>query len=256
MTSFLLVSIRPEDEAIDAEYRAFLSASGLNQSELEQVRLDMIGLPDVEVTDFDGVIIAGAPYGMTTPEDFKTPTQERAESEVRRLITKILDAKTPCLTTGYGTEVATEHMGGLVTTTWAEEAQLAEILLTSEGIGDPLLCDFPRSFLSYVNHHEAIEKMPEGGVVLARSIGCPVQIARFADNFYATQFNPELDSDSIGAALERWEDAGYPGTDDIDYLLIIGREGEGKHQAGKIVSNFVERYRGWAAAHSSGPVNA
>ncbi len=250
MTSFLLVSTRPEDEAIAAEYRAFRAASGLAEGEFEQVRLDMVGLPDVDVSAFDGVIIAGAPYGMTTRDDFKTPTQMRAESEVRRLVTEILEAGTPCLTTGYGTEVATQHMGGLVTTKWAEQAQLAEILLTAEGLEDPLLRDFPRTFVTYVNHHDATEEVPEGAVILARSLGCPAQIVRLADDFYATQFNPELDSDVIGAALQRWEDAGYPGTDDVDYLLVIGREGEGHHQAGRVVANFVERYRGRAAARS------
>ncbi|WP_115728408.1 glutamine amidotransferase-related protein [Actinomyces culturomici] len=243
MTSFLLVSTRPEDEAIAAEHRSFLKATGLAEHELEQVRLDMLGLPDIDVRAYDGIIVAGSPYGTTTPDAFKTPTQKRAEGELRRILGEIVEAGTPCLTTGYGTEVATLLMGGRVTTKWAEEPQLTEILLTQEGAEDPLLEGFPRSFLTYVNHHEATEDVPEGAVVLGKSITCPVQIMRLAPDFYATQFNPELDSDAIRQALERWEDAGYPGTDDIDYLVIIGREGEAHHQAGRVAANFVARYR-------------
>ena len=65
---------------------------------------------------------------------------------------------------------------------------------------------------------------------------------RFSDNFYATQFNPEIDSDAIRAALERYEDAGYPGTDDVESLMLAGRLGACDHQAGKLVRNFVRLF--------------
>lgn len=243
MTSFLLVSTRPEEEAIEAEYSAFLSVSGLEEHELEQVRLDMLGLPEIDVRAYSGIVVAGSPFGATTLDDFKTPSQRRVETELRHLLADILEAGAPCLTTGYGTEIATVLMGGSMSTEWAEESQLVEILLTADGIADPLLEDFPRTFPTFVNHREAVSSLPPGATVLAKSITCPAQIVKFAENFYATQFNPELDSDLISDALQRWEDAGYPGTDDVDYLVVIGREGRGRHQAGRVVANFVNRYR-------------
>lgn len=243
MTSFLLVSTRPEEEAIEAEYSAFLTASGLKEAELEQVRLDMLGLPEIDVRAYSGIIIAGSPFGTTTLDDFKTPSQCRVESELRHLLEEILKAGVPCLTSGYATEIATVLLGGKVSTEWAEGSQLVEILLTADGIADPLLEDFPRTFPTFVNHREAVSSLPSGAIVLAKSITCPVQIMKCADNFYATQFNPELDSDVISDALQRWEDAGYPGTDDVDYLVVVGRKGAGCHQAGKVVANFVKRYR-------------
>lgn len=243
MSSFLLVSTRPEDEAIAAEYRSFLRVSGLDEHELEQVRLDMLGLPEIDVRAYRGIVVAGSPYGTTTPDDAKPPTQRRIEAELRRLLGQIVEAGTPCLTTGYGTEVATLLMGGRVTRKWAEYPQLTEIMLTEAAFDEPLLEGFPRSFLTYVQHNEATEEIPEGATLLAKSISCPVQMMRLGPDFYATQFNPSLDSDAIRMALERYEDAGYPGTDDVDSLVLIGRLGEGGHQAGRIVANFVARYR-------------
>ncbi len=242
MLPFLLVSTRPEDEAAEAEYRCYLRASGLPGEELEQVRLDMQDLPDVEVQAFSGIIVAGSPYGTTTPEDRKPPTQRHIEGELARLLDEITASAIPCLTTGYGTEVATVLRGGVVTTRWAEDPSVVEILLTAEGRHDPLLADFPDSFYTYVGHHEAVETTPPGAVVLARSLTCPVQMMRLGPTFYATQFNPELDSDAIRSRLSTFEDAGYSGTDDVESLVLIGRGGSGTHRAGIIVRRFVEMF--------------
>ena len=65
---------------------------------------------------------------------------------------------------------------------------------------------------------------------------------RISDTFYATQFNPDIDSDSIEAQLQKYEDAGYSGTGDLGSLQIIGRFGQGAHQAGRLIRNFVDMY--------------
>ncbi|MBJ2328729.1 glutamine amidotransferase [Schaalia cardiffensis] len=243
MNSFLLVSTRPEDEAVAAEYASFLKVTGLEPEELEQVRLDMLGLPEINVRAYAGIIVAGSVYGTTTPDETKSPSQKRAEAELCRLLAQIVEAGTPCLTTGYGAEVATVLMGGTVTRRWAEYPQLTEIFLTEAAFEEPLLAGFPRSFMTFVSHNEAAEELPEGAVLLAKSITCPVQMVKLAKDFYATQFNPEIDSDAIRMVLERYEDAGYPGTDDLDSLSHIAHLGEARHQAGKVAANFVKLYR-------------
>lgn len=243
MNSFLLVSTRPEDEAVVAEYASFLKVTGLEPEELEQVRLDMLGLPEINVRAYAGIIVAGSVYGTTTPDETKSPSQKRAEAELCRLLAQIVEAGTPCLTTGYGAEVATVLMGGTVTRRWAEYPQLTEIFLTEAAFDEPLLAGFPRSFMTFVSHNEAAEELPEGAVLLAKSITCPVQMVKLAKDFYATQFNPEIDSDAIRMVLERYEDAGYPGTDDLDSLSHIAHLGEARHQAGKVAANFAKLYR-------------
>jgi len=242
MLPFLLVSTRPEDEAVEAEHRSYLRTSGLPADALEQVRLDLQGLPDIDVRAYSGIIVAGSPYGTTTPEVRKPPTQKRTEEELARLLPEIIAAGIPCLTTGYGTEVATVLQDGVVTTKWAEDPSIVEIDLTPEGRQDPLLVDFPASFHTYVGHHEAVETPPPGAVVLAKSLTCPIQMMRLGPTFYATQFNPELDSDAIRARLSSYEDAGYSGTDDLESLVLIGRGGAGTHRAGVIVRHFVEMF--------------
>lgn len=242
MLSFLLVSTRPEDEAIEAEYHSFLRASGLEAQDLEQVRLDMLGLPEIDVHSHSGIFVAGSPYGTTTPDERKSPTQKRIEGELAQLFADITDAGTPCFATGYGMEVAAVLAGAPVTTTWSEPPSMADIMLTEEGLKDPILAGFPRDFLTYVGHHEAVDAPPEGAVVLAKSLTCPIQMLRLSPTFYATQFNPEVDSDVISQRLSTYEDAGYGRPDDLGSLVLMGRNGPGRHQAGHIIRNFVEMF--------------
>lgn len=242
MKPFLLVSTRPEDEAIEAEYRSFRAATGLDESMLEQVRIDMLGLPDIDLGAYSGVIIAGSSFGTTTADDQKTSTQKRVDAELQRLLSDILREETPCLATGYGTEVATVFLGGVVSRQWAEDPQITTILLTAGSWDDPIFDGMNHEFSTYVGHNEAVEVVPEGGVVLAKSLECPVEMMRLRPYFYATQFNPELDSTSIARTLERYDDAGYPGTDDPEELIHIGRSGAGDHPAATIMRNFVKMF--------------
>lgn len=242
MLPFLLVSTRPEDEAVETEYALFQRVTGLDTTTLHQVRLDMLGLPDIDVEAYSGIFVAGSPYDTTTPEERKSATQKHTEAELAHLFDDILAAGVPCLTTGYGTEVAALKLGGKVTTTWGEKPQMITITLTDEGKKDPILADFPAEFITYVGHHEAVENMPEDAVLLASSQTCPVQMMRVGCHFYATQFNPEIDSDVISSRLLAYRDAGWGGAEDFDQLVLIGKAGQGQHQCGKILRNFVEMY--------------
>ncbi|MCD4548848.1 MULTISPECIES: glutamine amidotransferase-related protein [unclassified Schaalia] len=243
MLPFLLVSTRPEDEAVESEYRCFMRVTGLETGQLEQVRLDMVGLPDIDVHQYAGIIVAGSPYGTTTPDERKTPTQKRTETELTRIFTEIFTHNIPCLTTGFGTEVAAVLRGGVVTKKWGEHPQITDIFLTEAGQHDPLLQGFPCEFPTYVDHREAVEHIPENAVVLAKSLDCPVQMMRLGEFFWATQFNPELDSDAISARLQSFLDAGYPGTDDIESLVWIGRNGTGTHQGAVLIRRFIDLCR-------------
>ena len=241
MRPFLLVSTRPEEEAIEAELRSYLRVSQLEAGDIEQVRFDLGTLPDIDVHEYSGIFVAGSPYDTTSTS--KSATQIAVEEELEHLFRDIADSGIPCLATGYGMEVATTVLGGEVTTHWAEPPSVVDIDLTEEGREDPLLDGFPYTgFHCYVSHHEAVETPPDGAVVLAKSYNCPVQVMKVADNFYATQFNPDIDSDAIEAQLQKYEDAGYSGTGDLGSLQIIGRYGAGTHQAGQLIRNFVKMY--------------
>lgn len=87
INSSLLVSTRPESEAVATEHISFLKVIGLEPKELEQVRLDMLGLPEINVCVYAGIIVVGSVYGITTPDKTRSPDQKRAKAKLRRLLT-------------------------------------------------------------------------------------------------------------------------------------------------------------------------
>src|SRR3712207_1370318 len=49
---FLLLASRPEDEAADDEYAAFLRATGLDEGRLRRIRLEAAPLPELDLDDY------------------------------------------------------------------------------------------------------------------------------------------------------------------------------------------------------------
>lgn len=242
MSLFVFVSTRPEDEALLAEYQSFLRASGMDRRRLELVRFNLGGLPKIDLRRYAGVIVSGSPYGTLTPTGRKPATQVRTERELTRLFGDVFDRSTPCLATGYGMEVACTLLGAPLTSRWAEDVGVTRIRVTEEGRSDPILAGFPAEFTTFVGHREACDAPPAGASVLASSEGCPIQMLRNGESFYAAQFHPELDADVIQQRLATYRDAGYVGADDVGSLVLLCRNAPGHHQAGRIVRNFVEHF--------------
>lgn len=243
MKPFLLVSTRPEEEALDSEYQAYVRASGLDPDDLKLAEFDLVGLPLIEPELYSGVFVAGSPYGASATDGYISQTQQWVRSELRDLFAQLLDAKTPLLATGTSITILADLLGGQVSSENAEYAEIVDIEVDRDAADDPLLTDVPSVFQAYVNHGEAVDALPPDTVRLARSLNTPVQIFKYKDNVYAVQFNPELDAEAIHIQLEGYADSGDSGLGDSESLVAIGRHGTGSHKAGNLLSNFVERFR-------------
>ena len=243
MKPFLLVSTRPEEEALDSEYQAYLHASGLARHELELAEFDLLGLPPLDPAQYSGVFIAGSPYGAGSTDGYISQTQQRVRSELQDLFAQLLEAETPLLATGTAMTILAELLGASVSPDNAELAEVIEVEKVREAADDPITATLPSIFHAYTNHGEAIDELPEGAVRLARSLDTPFQIVRFNDQVYATQFNPELDGAAIYSQAVAFEDAGDTGFGDVEALVAAGRHTEGHHKSGQILANFVENFR-------------
>ena len=243
MKPFLLVSTRGEEEALDSEYQAYLSASGLERDELELAEFDLLGLPPIEPKDYAGVFVAGSPYGGASDDLYVSQTQQDVRAELSDLFTQLLEAGTPLLATGTAMTVLGEVLGATVSATNAEFAELVDIELTDEGKKDPVLSESPAVFIAYANHSEAIDELPEGSVRLARSLYAPIQIVRHGENVYATQFNPELDAGLISSKAQAFEDAGDTGFGDVEALVAAGRYTSGTHAAASVIKGFARHFK-------------
>ena len=60
-----------------------------------------------------------------------------------------------------------------------------------------------------VGHKEAMDALPNGAVHLLNGARCPIQMLRYGDRIYATQFHPEADGANFALRIRVYKDKGY-----------------------------------------------
>ncbi|MBM7505758.1 glutamine amidotransferase [Agromyces aurantiacus] len=246
---FLLVSARPELDAVGPERASVLRATGLDPARLEHLRLDVEPLGDRAPQQYDGVVVGGSPFNVTTPEEAKSPVQRRVEADLARLAERALATDHPVMFTCYGIGVLTRVLGGTVDTLHGEQASAVEITLTDEGRADPVVGGLPVRFDALVGHKEATGRLPPDAVLLARSAGCPVQVYRAGANVYATQFHPEVSTADFIARAQVYRHHGYFPAHEFDALSTRVRAAS-ITEPQRLLRRFVELAEARAGAHA------
>jgi GMP synthase (glutamine-hydrolysing) len=238
---FLLLATRPEDAAAESEYEAFLRYGGLAERELVWLRLESTPLPPLDLDDWSGIMLGGSPYTSSVPERHKSDTQLRVEHELSRLLSVLIPADFPFLGACYGVGTLARYLGARLDDTFAEPISATTIEVTDEGAADPLLAGMSASFEAFVGHKEAVSKLPDGAVLLARGEACPVQMFRVGANLYGTQFHPELDVPGILERIRIYRDAGYFDPAEQAQVEASVRDVDVSTPQ-RIITNFVARY--------------
>jgi GMP synthase (glutamine-hydrolysing) len=238
---FLLLASRAEDKAAEEEYEAYLRYGGLEPAQLRRIRMEAGPLPDLDLSDYSGVIVGGSPFTSSDPADHKSAAQHRVERELSLLLDRIVPADFPFLGACYGVGTLGLHQGAVIDRTYGEGLGGVTITLTPEGMRDPLLKGMPERFTAFTGHKEACTVLPAHAVLLASSAACPVQMFRIRSNLYATQFHPELDVAGLTTRIEIYRHAGYFPPEDAEELKARARE-HSVTEPMTILRNFAERY--------------
>ena len=238
---FLLLSIRGEDEAADDEYRAVVRFAGLDTAGVHRISLTKQPLGSVDLADWSGIILGGGPYNVSDPQESKSTTQQRVESELLALIRRIVEADYPFLGCCYGVGTLGSVIGADIDRTYPEPVGGMAITVTEAGRGDPLFAGLPDVFNAYGGHKEAASSLPADALCLATSPQCPVQAFRVKENVYATQFHPELDLDGIDVRLNAYKNHGYFAPESAEQLKSEARQWNVSHPH-TILRRFIERY--------------
>ena len=81
MKPFLILQLRPETDASDDEFRAFLSKGGLDPDDVQRIRLDQEDIPaDLSLDAYSGVIVGGGPGCVSDAPDKKSALEARIEA--------------------------------------------------------------------------------------------------------------------------------------------------------------------------------
>ena len=238
---FLLLSIRDEDAAADDEYQAMMRFAGLDQNGMHRIRLTHRSLGPIDLAEWSGVILGGGPYNVSDPQDSKTATQRRVESELLPLVDRIVDRDFPFLGCCYGVGMLGSAVGATVDRSFPEPVAAVTITLTPAGREDPLFADLPDVFDAYGGHKEAASSLPSHVVCLASSPDCPVQAFRVGANTYATQFHPELDLEGICTRIDVYKNHGYFAPESAEALKSAARQRNIEYPP-TILRRFAQRY--------------
>jgi GMP synthase (glutamine-hydrolysing) len=238
---FLLLASRAEDAAADDEYRAYLRYTGLAPAQLHRIRMEADPLPELELSEYSGVIVSGSPFTSSDPAERKSATQHRVERELAALLDRIVGEDFPFLGACYGVGTLGRHQGAVIDRTYGEGLGGVTISLTPDGLNDPLLKGLPEEFTAFTGHKEACTVLPPDAVLLASSAACPVHMFRVKTNLYATQFHPELDAEGLVTRIDIYRHAGYFPPESAEMLMEDARRFVATEPM-KILRNFVERY--------------
>lgn len=244
MARFLVLQLRPEDEASDDEFAAFLRQGGLSEAETHRIRLDQRRLPqDLKLDEYAGVIVGGGPGCVSDDPSKKDQVEARIEADCLSLMPEIVARDMPFMGCCYGIGILAHHLGAEVSKArYGEPVGPVECQVTQAGAKDPLLSGLEEAFTALVGHKEAVQHLPEGAVHLVTSGPCPFQMIRVGENVYATQFHPEADGDVFAARIRIYKDRGYFAPEDAAALTDASHAAEVRVPP-KILKRFVARYR-------------
>lgn len=241
MKRFLIVQIRPEDEAADNELESFLKFGNLDSNEILRIQVDRQPLGVIDTADFAGVIVGGGPANISDSQ--KSLDRMRMDDDIAGLLRQILAKDTPFLGACYGIGALVDNLGGTVSKErYSEPVGAVTITLSEIGKKDPLLYNIPESFEAFGGHKEACQNLPEGAILLAGSSTCPYQMIRAKNNIYATQFHPELDTNGIIVRINVYKHAGYFPPEEAKQLIEKVRS-ENVYVPVQILQNFVSKYK-------------
>ncbi|MDP5217919.1 glutamine amidotransferase [Ruegeria sp. 2205SS24-7] len=243
MKRFLILQLRPEHDAADAEFASILHKCDLTEDRAHRIRLDCETLPEgLQVSDYAGVIVGGGPGCISDDPATKPPLEARIEAQVMGLMPQIIEQDHPFMGCCYGLGVLAAHLGGEVSKArYSEPVGPSHCALTQDGATDPLTTGLKPEFEAFVGHKEAVQDLPPGCVHLVRSEACPYQMIRHGENVYATQFHPEADASDFEQRIEIYKDYGYFPPSDAERLIAVCKAAD-VTEPGEILRRFARKY--------------
>ncbi|MEK7451823.1 MAG: glutamine amidotransferase [Patescibacteria group bacterium] len=243
MKPFLILQLRPEDEAAQDELDAILKFGDLKPTEVVQIRMEQNGIPSIVLENYSAVIVGGGPSNVSDAMEKKSNEQQRFEKDLANLLQEIVAKDFPYLGMCYGLGALTVNQHGIMSKEkYGEGAGAVSITLTNEAQTDPILHGIQKTFRVFVGHKESCQQLPPDAVWLASSDACPYHIYRLGKNMYATQFHPELDVEGICVRMDFYKNQGYFKPEELEEIKKNCRK-ETITEPMKILKNFVDRYR-------------
>ncbi|MEX0280745.1 MAG: glutamine amidotransferase [Arenibacterium sp.] len=243
MKPFLILQLRPETDAADGEYASILDKCDLLPEQTRRIRLDCEALPDnLKLSDYAGVIVGGGPGCVSDAPGSKSETDARIEAQILSLMPEITARDYPFMGCCYGLGILAHHLGGDVSKSrYSEPVGPTTCHMMPDANDDPLTKGLPDVFEAFVGHKEAVQELPKDCVHLVSGVDCPMQMIRYGQNVYATQFHPEADAHDFEERIQIYKNHGYFAPEDAEGLIAICHSADVKIP-GEILRRFAQRF--------------
>lgn len=143
-----------------------------------------------EASEFDFLIILGGPQSAVELDKYPYLRQEI------ELAKQAIQANKVVLGICLGAQLLGTALGAAAESSPYKEIGVYPVEMTQHAETDPVFKHFPRQF-PVMHWHSDMPGLPDGSVLLAKSIGCPRQAFRYGERVYGFQFHLELTSKNV-----------------------------------------------------------
>ena len=202
MSKLLFLSLRNGEIGPDvahAEYHDALRATGVSEVDIE---LRVIDSPDSELGPLDpvsGIIVGGCSLNVTNPE--RDPWHKRIDD----ILSATVNSGKPVFFVCFGISWLVDHLGGEVGRTHPEPSGPTTVNVVAEDA----LAGPSGTFTALTGHTENPVRVPDSLTVVATGADGLVQMVRYGDRVWATQFHAEMDADAMRTRMDFFHDYGY-----------------------------------------------
>ncbi|WJY97605.1 GMP synthase [glutamine-hydrolyzing] [Corynebacterium fournieri] len=202
MSQLLFLSLRNGEIGPDvahAEYHDALRATGLDEVDME---LRVIDSPDAEIGPLDpvsGIIVGGCSLNVTNPE------RSAWHLRIDDILSTAIESGTPVFFVCFGISWLVDHLGGEVGRTHPEPSGPTTVNVVAEDA----LAGSSGTFTALTGHTENPVSVPDSLTVVATGPDGLVQMVRYTDRVWASQFHAEMDADAMRTRMDFFHDYGY-----------------------------------------------
>ena len=202
MSKLLFLSLRNGEIGPDvahAEYHDALRATGVSEVDME---LRVIDSPDSDLGPLDpvsGIIVGGCSLNVTNPE--RDPWHKRIDD----ILSATVNSGKPVFFVCFGISWLVDHLGGEVGRTHPEPSGPTTVNVVAEDA----LAGPSGTFTALTGHTENPVRVPDSLTVVATGADGLVQMVRYGDRVWATQFHAEMDADAMRTRMDFFHDYGY-----------------------------------------------
>ena len=202
MSKLLFLSLRNGEIGPDvahAEYHDALRATGVSEVDME---LRVIDSPDSELGPLDpvsGIIVGGCSLNVTNPE------RDAWHKRIDDILSATVNSGKPVFFVCFGISWLVDHLGGEVGRTHPEPSGPT----TVNAVEEDELAGPRGTFTALTGHTENPVRVPDSLTVVATGADGLVQMVRYGDRVWATQFHAEMDADAMRTRMDFFHDYGY-----------------------------------------------